>query len=394
MNKVSFLIIVSLVTVFLSIPAFSAQVDNLYVGKVMVPDKTQKNRVKAHRWAIEQVIAKVSGDRKVLDNRKIKQAVAFRAANYIRSFTFTTDNQGRTFLIDVFDQEKIDALLRSVGAAIWGPRRPSTLVWFALEEGINRSVIAQDSHPQLKEFLLQTADNRGLPIMLPRYDEQDQQAVFVSDIWGQFEQVIFSGSKRYQPDTILLAKIREIHPELDSELQPGWVLNFSLFSEQQLILEQQLNGEQFTIIREMMTQIGDYFASQYAIKSESVISDDIVLTINNVSNIVMLTAVEQALAELPAINSVELEKMANKSALFSAKLTGTVDDVKRALALLDEFSIVEQVQQVETKTVSVEEQLQQLSQSYLQQIDGQQSVATANSNKPQHHKLTYNWLGN
>lgn len=382
---------------FLTFSSQAVEVENLYTGRILVTDKTQKTRIKAHRWAIEQVITKVSGDREILSNRKIRRVVQSQTANYIKSFTFETDEQGRTFLVDVFDQSKIDQLLKSVDAAIWGQRRPSTLIWLAVEEGIQRSIIDKEAFPQITEFLYQSSDNRGLPIKLPLMDEQDSDAVFSSDVWARFNQAIVTGSTRYQTENIVMARMRMVDTEKEPEYSSGWLLEFELIDDNESLLVGSFNGDQYTILRNMVNQIGDYFAAEYAIHSTSLDDRELELTLSGVNGLVSLKKAEDFLLSLPPVDSVYLQTLTGNSVKFKLSLVGEGLDVIRALALLPQFEQVLIEQEEIKQELNNEQKLDLLVQDYLNQIDQNRqtqhtNVDTEASAKPL-AQLQYKWLG-
>ncbi len=390
-------LIVLIISIF-SFDSYSVEVDNLYTGRILVTDKTQKTRIKAHRWAIEQVITKVSGDREILKNRTIRNVVQNRTSNYITSFAFETDEQGRTFLVDVFDQTKIDQLLKSVGAAIWGQRRPSTLIWLVVEEGIQRSIIDKDLFPQITEFLYQSSENRGLPIKLPIMDEEDKNAVFSSDVWARFNQAIVTGSVRYQTENIVMARMRLVDSEKEPEYKSGWLVEFELINENTSLLSGEFNGEQFEILRRMINEIGDHFAAEYAIHNTTLGNEVLELDLVGLNDLVSLKHAEDFLSSLPPVDSVYLQSLEQNQAKFQLSLVGEGLDVVRALALLPEFEqvllIEEEVEQQEE--LNDEQRLALLAQDYLAQVDEQQSQPVTEEEQSSTAKLIqlrYKWLG-
>ena len=390
----SFLIIfisVSLVT----FNALAIEVDNLYTGKILVTDKKLKTRVKAHRWAIEQVLAKVTGNREVLDNSTVQREVRLRTSNYIKSFTFITDEQDRTFLVDEFDQVKIDKLLRSVGASIWGQRRPQTLIWLVVEEGIQRNIVHHEPYPQLSEMILQSCDDRGVPVVLPSKADLESSSIYSSDIWAKFDRVVFKATEPFGVENYVMARMRFVKSD-ETHPTPGWQLDFQLMAENQVLLKQQVQGEQFEVIRSMSNAIGDYFASQYAIKSEQLGTDEIYLTIAGIEHLVALVKAENYLKSLPPVSAVEMLELYHQTASFKLSLSGEGLDVIKALALLPEFEQILDSDADKPKVkLSVEQQLEKLIQDYYRQIrpisDTEQGDASAGTKQV---RLKYNWLGN
>lgn len=379
--KFNLLIITLLIVQCFSFAAKAVEVENLYIGKILVNDRTQKTRVKAHRWAIEQVITKVTGNREILENAEIKRQVRLHTANYIKSFTFTTDEHNRTFLVDEFDQQKIDKLLRDVGASIWGQRRPQTLIWFVIEEGLSRQIVDNVSAPQISELLLQASDNRGLPLTLP--DRAAISSVHSSDIWAKFDHIMSKVSAGHDVEHYVMARM---YYESIGQ-QETWVLDFQLMDGRDILLKQEFRGEQFTVVREMVDSLADYFASQYSIRSEVLGQKSLKMTIEGVNNIVDLTTIEGYLKNLPPVSRLELESIQNNNAQFVLHLSGQGLDVIKALDLLGEFVRLEDKVVETTEKLSVAEQLEQLRESYLQQEQLVEKMASQEVNS-----LRYRWV--
>ena len=368
----------------------AVEVENLYTGKILVTDKTQQTRIKAHKWAIEQVLTKVTGSRDILKVKRIQQEVRLRTANYIKSYAFMTDELGRTFLVDEFDQVKIDNLLRGVGASIWGKRRPETLIWLALEEGINRFIASPDNFPQYTEMLIQSGDDRGLPIVIPAKQTISDSNLYSSDIWARFDKVVWKETQSLGYDHFVMARM---FYDDSQTLGQKWSLDYVLVENGQRILEESLLGQDLELLKQMVNNIGDYFAKQYAIKSEGLGVDDVEITITNLTNVIELQKAEKFLRTLPPVAAAELQLIENNTASFKLVLSGQGLDVIKAMALMPEFEqkIIVDKRDTEEK-LSIEQQLELLTKEYLQQVqpnpqeEGEESVAKT-------IRLTYEWQG-
>lgn len=357
------ILIITLSTLLLGSAAFAVEVTNLYTGKILVNDKSQKTRVKAHKWAIEQVLSKVSGNNHILENTVIKREILRNSASYIKSFAFKTDDQGRTFLVDQFYQIKIDELIKSVGGSLWGRRRPNTLVWLVIEEGVNRSIVELEQYPQLSEVLNQSSDDRGLPLVLPLMDSIDKEAIYSSDIWARFEEPVIAASIRYNVDNYIMARMRYVHSSKGNNYNKGWLLQFQLMKQSKPLLTGEFNGEQFSVIRQMVNNIGDYYAGEYAINSEQTGADNLELTLEGVPNVVALSKAESYLKSLPPVADVKLLKVHKHQVKFLLDLSGEGADVIRALSLLSEFEKLKNTED-KTATLSIDEQLNNLPKEY------------------------------
>lgn len=389
-TKITQFIIVVLLFAFSGI-ATADEVKDLYTGKILVTDKSQATRVKAHRWAIEQVLTKVTGSRDILENKTVQYEVRTKTANYIKSFTFDTDAQNRTFLIDKFDQTKIDQLIRNVGAAIWGQRRPKVAIWLVVEEGMNRRIVNSSDYPQISEVILQSAENRGLPSVIPNMDETDQQAVFTSDIWAKFDGVVNNATARYNAEYFVMARLRAVDNFKEPEYKSGWLVDYSLFKGRQFLDKSTFNGEQFFVLKEMVNKVGDYFASQYAINNQKIQQQNIEFTINNLNSMIDLKKVENYLMELPPVKKVYLHEVNADQARFTLWLSGQGLDVIKGLSLLPNFQREQSPNAVEKVALSVEQQLEQLTKEYTDQNSNDGSLEKVNA---QITELYYRWVAN
>ena len=389
-TKITQFIIVVLLFAFSGI-ATADEVKDLYTGKILVTDKSQATRVKAHRWAIEQVLTKVTGSREILENKTVQYEIRVKTANYIKSFTFDTDSQNRTFLIDKFDQTKIDQLIRNVGAAIWGQRRPRVAIWLVVEEGMTRRIVNSTDYPQISEVILQSAENRGLPSVIPDMDEKDKQAVFTSDIWAKFDGVVSNATARYDAEYFVMARLRAVDNFKEPEYKSGWLIDYSLFKGRQFLDKSTFNGEQFFVLKEMVNKVGDYFARQYAINNQKIQQQNIEFTINNLNSMIDLKKVENYLMELPPVKKVYLHEVNADQARFTLWLSGQGLDVIKGLSLLPNFQREQSPNAVEKVALSVEQQLEQLTKEYTDQNSNDGSLEKVNA---QITELYYRWVAN
>lgn len=388
MTKIlSFLL--TIVFVFTAYAAQAVEVENLYRGKILVSDKTQKTRVKAHRWAIEQVLTKVTGSRDILDNKTVQYQIRVKTANYIKSFAFVTDEQDRVFLVDEFDQEKIDGLIRSVNGSIWGQRRPNSTIWLVVDEGSQRQLADQQLYPQITEATIQSAENRGLPIVFPEMTSDMRERVFVSDVWARFDQVIYPESKRYNAEHFVMARLRYVDSLNEPEYQTGWVLDYQLFDGRKFLHQGVFNGQQFEVMRALVNDLGDYFANQYAINNNEMKQEVVTLTVSNIKSMATLKQVEGHINGLPPVKRAAMEQVANNQVRFTLWLSGQALDVTKALDLLPNFSQQKVVIADPSASMTVEEQLDQLSREYTGV--GQ----TGNDTLPKEQQvIQYLWMGN
>ncbi len=163
------------------IAAAAAQdASELYEAQAIVTGQREPERLRALPDCLEDVLVKVSGDPRLIGEKRLAPLKA-NAAEFVVSFRYhdrmagipVHDEQGtrdRPYdLIVRFDAAKIDAALRSLGLEPWTGRRPRLAVFLGVWNGPAPYMLASDGERGLEQKLaLETAaQKRGLSIVLP-----------------------------------------------------------------------------------------------------------------------------------------------------------------------------------------------------------------------------------
>lgn len=120
-----------------------------------------------------------------------------------------------------FDHAAVDKVLRDHGLSVWGATRPSTLAWVAVQDEGQRYLLGADSLQPVRELLSHEAKRRGLALLLPLMDLQDQQALPFADVWGGFREPILQASARYRTESVLVGRM---YRTTSGEWQAQWTL--------------------------------------------------------------------------------------------------------------------------------------------------------------------------
>jgi hypothetical protein len=201
-------------------PAGAITFQDLYRPTVMPDAAAPDRRAAATEAAMRRLLERVTGSRGAGLEPDLQDLVT-NASSYVSSYA-TLDGG----LVQVgFQPNKINSALESRGRAVWGPERPLTLVWVAIDGGRGeRTLLGADAssaelspEPPSPEMAMLTesvraaiedvASERGLPIALPLLDLQDLGAVSFADIWGGFDQRIEEASERYGADAVLVGRV-------------------------------------------------------------------------------------------------------------------------------------------------------------------------------------------
>jgi uncharacterized protein len=154
--------------------------DALYEAQAIVTGQREPERLGALPDCLEDVLVKVSGDSRLIGDRRLAPLKA-QAADFVSSFRYhdrmsgipVHDEQGtrdRPYdLIVRFDAPKIDAALRSLGLEPWTGPRPRLAVFIGVHNGPVPYMVASDGERGLEQRLSldAAAYKRGLSIALP-----------------------------------------------------------------------------------------------------------------------------------------------------------------------------------------------------------------------------------
>ncbi len=318
---------VFMLTLF-SVNAVAAEVKDVYQG--VVEDKGQGQSV-LQQAAMSQVLVKVSGSKQLLTDASIKKALN-KVDDYLVQFGYQQIN-GAKHLVVVFDDSKIQQLLRQTGFAVWGKLRPRTVIWVVKDQGGQREILSDLSTDAAKPSIISAAQIRGIPVSLPLMDLDDSMIVSVPDVWGRFVDPVAIASKRYQYDSIVMARL--ISQGNNWQLQ--WQLNGQGKNQPQGALENLTQGTErgdpTAAVTVMINKIADYYGKRYAVKSQSESGEFIELYVGNVQDVNSLVTIKRYLNKLSAVASVETLGMVQNQVRFRLNLIGNSAEVIDAIGL-------------------------------------------------------------
>jgi len=171
----------------------AANVSGLYEAEVPVIDQAAATREKGVATALRVVLVKVTGDRNVASRSAIVPLLE-EAQRYVQQYRYRavspTTADGSVLpeesleLWVRFDAGTLDKRLRDLGVPIWGKQRPSTLVWLVVEDEGGRRLIGTDEESEYLSVLKERASVRGIPMLIPLLDLEDNARLKPSDVWG------------------------------------------------------------------------------------------------------------------------------------------------------------------------------------------------------------------
>lgn len=185
-------------------------VQGLYDAVVPVPDTSEAERPQAFARALEKVLVRTSGSPQVLQQEGLSDVLA-KAGGLVQAYRYQrseTDEDALELAVS-FGAVGVTRALASINAPVWGANRPAVLGWVAVQSRSGRTLAANRADSEWGGLIEDAAQDKGIPLVLPDYDEDDQAVVSLSDIWGLFMTPIEKASERYRSDLLGVARIAE-----------------------------------------------------------------------------------------------------------------------------------------------------------------------------------------
>ncbi len=185
--------------------------------------QTDAERHRAAQAALAEVLARMTGMGKALDNPAVEAALAHPERFYVYYQFIRRERRqpdAETVFKVHFEPTAVLALLRGAGLPLWSADRPQLLAWIAVERDVRRDIASAAAADDLAATLKMRARQRGLHLSLPLMDVQDF-AVSGIDVWGRFWEAINAASVRYAPDLVVIGRVQE-------DADGGWVVDWKL----------------------------------------------------------------------------------------------------------------------------------------------------------------------
>lgn len=322
----------ALIFTLLSLLSFSllaVEVTDLYQYKAVVYNKTQSEQRRANRVGFIGVLEKVSGQSIDSSHPAIKEAFQ-SLSRFVLKYEYE-ESQYQTYLKIRYQPQLIDGVLNEMAIPIWGNRRPLALIWLAIEEDVQRSLVTKEDYPQIFHLLETNSNNAGLPIVMPLLDLEDRMNLSVTDVWANFPQQILAASSRYEPEIIVSARLYQ--------RDNVWLLDWQ-FTNQSSFKLHQLSGDKLTIVGELVGSISEQIAKQYAILGQTDTSNTVQISFYGVSGLKQLEALKTRLRSLTQVSELDIQFRQGERVDLTLYLNTHVDSLKKALQLDSQFEVI------------------------------------------------------
>jgi uncharacterized protein len=345
---------VILLSLAASLPCHAVVVADLYNVKISVTDQNAKARNAAFDDGLAEVLIRVSGNHAVLEKLRIPAASAYVQQYFYRELDDAAgdDTAGAGgagdhaagYLLQIqYNPAKIVELLRANAQPVWSEHRNEVVCWIAVRDGANRYLLRRNDQSALKVSVEAAASRRGLPIVWPVYDKQDQQQLTFADAWAAFERPLKTTSARYSDGPVIVGRLGWNGSQ--------WTGEWTVYVEQSTRSWVSTNADYDALVSLAMDLISDEIGSHYAVQDVHAgeLSPDLLIEIENVDSVSSYRRLSRYLGRLTAVKDVRVVSMdAGDHVVFAVSLRSRPEDFEKLVAidhLLHRLSVTEPITQ-------------------------------------------------
>lgn len=319
----------------------AAEVRDLYVGNVIVADQQEATRQQAVIDAFRQTLVKLSGNTAVLSSPVVQENLG-KAAAYVQTYQYqslpglpqsgpaqpgaTTPSAPQLRLSVSFDRRALDQLLQQAAAPVWGARRPLMLVWSAVGDASERHLLDAATDPAAIRVMQDAAAERGLPLVLPLMDLEEQTQISVTDVWGRFHETLLPLSRRYGAEAMLVGRAEKL-------AEGQWTGQWSLLHLQHNDTLTATGDSAESVLAQVVAQAAERLAGIYAVVLDRSKAAEMSIWVEGIRSAGDYGQVLQLLGSLQAVQQVDVRMVEGERVQFALQLIADSQALVQALGL-------------------------------------------------------------
>lgn len=303
-----------------------------FSAQVPVSSQRASDRNVALTQALANVLVKVSGSLDAPETELGRKAQA-NAGAYVQQFRYIQPNQsqreeGVSLLLKAdFDPGKVRRLLKDSGQGVWPSNRPQTLIWAIEDTPENgRQIITDASNPRVAG-IFERAQERGLPLLWPLWDLDDQFMLSAESLWELDDEAILAASARYDVTTVLIARYSQTSGD-------EWFATWQFYhaGEQRSYDFRTENPSELGAVG--LDPLVTFLAERYAVQSSTDENELLqVVELQGVDSYHNYSVALDYMAKQPLIRQVSLVGVRDRELVLHILLSGTWQQLSDALAL-------------------------------------------------------------
>ena len=184
--KASILIKICLSVLILPWISILASTPPIFSAHIKVGDYSKKAQKIAVSKGFKNVLIKATGNSNVINLHEIQDEIK-NSENYVQSYNYkiikSNSDKKELYLNVNFSSKEIKQLLENINQPTWDNKRPSVLIWLAVNNYKGNSFLIHDSN-SIAKILKNDFENRGLNTLFPIGDLTDINNVSLSDLYN------------------------------------------------------------------------------------------------------------------------------------------------------------------------------------------------------------------
>jgi len=333
----------------LSIQANAAPADWLYDVDVVVADQSNDARAAGIKQALTVVLKRVTGLADVPSSAAVGAALESPQRFFVEYRYRTADNPvpgttpPKVLLLSVrFAESPIQKLITEAGLPQWSSNRPTTLAWIVVAQGNDRKVLGAADPDPLLVSMRTRARERGLPLVWPLMDLEDQGQVSPTAVWATNATVIETASRRYGADQLVIGRVTR-------GANGAWSAEWQVWqhgNQQRFVIESPTPEAAGAAVVDRLVEL---LAARYVVASGN--QERVQLRVDGISNVGDYGALLKYLGGLDFVSAVRVEEVRADVVLLSVATRTPWDRLRDLLALDGRLEPSEQIDAVADRRV-------------------------------------------
>lgn len=302
---------------------------DFYHASVLVKNQSAAERARAAGEGLRQVLVRVSGSLDAEQSPAILNSLS-KAASYVDQYQYELERDEWGDKVEhlsmSFSPPVIERLLKQASLPFWPINRPKVLVWLVEDHIDDGKLLINDPTTAMLQGVVTAAEQRGIPLMFPLLDLDDQLAISADSVWGLDEEVILAASERYRVDTVLVGRY--------TQTSTGqWWATWQFFHRGDNRVYDMRSESVDEIGRQAIGPVADYLASLYAIVPNAETAPQLVMQVSSVKDFGSFKGLLNYLQGLAVVTSFNLISTFDDSVLLALQLNGGLDRLNNAISL-------------------------------------------------------------
>ena len=198
--------------VLCSKPLLAVEVKGMFETELVARSESADDRTQAVKQALFAVLDRILVTEDIA-KLPVVQEMLLGAQHYVKQSQYSllpaeeyAESSARLFRVQ-FDEDQILEVLRKSQVGIWSEIRPETLLWLVVDEDGQRQFYNADEMPDIESALAFASKLKGVPLIYPILDLEEQQKISLNDVLGANSKNLLAVSARYEVTSIMAGRM-------------------------------------------------------------------------------------------------------------------------------------------------------------------------------------------